>query len=252
MSELTLFPAIDLLGGKVVRLQQGDRSKATIYSDDPAAVAASFREQGAEWIHVVDLDAAFDGPTARQIRVIERIATAAGGIPIQLGGGLREFDIITRVLDDGIARLLIGTAAVENRVLLQKILYRFGPERIAVAVDESGGAVKVRGWVSGDGPRPDAFARELAAEGIRWFLHSAITRDGTFAGPDMAALERVALAVAPLGGRVICAGGIGTVEHLRALRLATIPGVAGAVTGRALYEKAFTVAEARAALSEAG
>ena len=250
MKPLTLYPAIDLLGGKVVRLHKGDRAKATVYSDDPGAIARSFREQGAEWIHVVDLDAAFDGPAARQVSAIESIAKAAGGIPIQLGGGLREYDIITRVLDDGISRLLIGTAAVENRALIHKIVQRFGSDRIAVAIDESGGVVKVRGWVSGDGPRADAFAKELVGEGIRWFLHSAISRDGTLEGPDLAALRKVAEAVAPSGGRVICAGGIGTLDHLRALSAAAIPGVEGAVTGRALYDKAFSVAEARAALGE--
>jgi phosphoribosylformimino-5-aminoimidazole carboxamide ribotide isomerase len=125
---------------------------------------------------------------------------------------------------------------------------RFGAERIAVAVDEVDGQVKIRGWVSSGGPPAVTFARELAGCGVRWFLHSAIRRDGTLAGPDVAALRNVAAAVEPLGGRVICAGGIGTLDHLRQLRAQALPGVEGAVAGRALYEEAFTVAEGRSAL----
>jgi phosphoribosylformimino-5-aminoimidazole carboxamide ribotide isomerase len=250
---LTLYPAIDLLGGKVARLHQGDRAKATVYAVDAAAVAARFREQGAEWIHVVDLDAAFDGPAARQSKLIGAIVEAAQGIPVQLGGGLRDLDIIKGALDEGVSRLLIGTAAVENRALLRAALDRFGADRIAVAVDEANGIVKTRGWTSdSEGPSATAFAAELAELGVRWFLHSAILRDGTLSGPDLTALQRIAAAVHPFGGQVICAGGVGTLAHLAALRAASLLGVAGAVAGRALYEHAFTVAEGRAALAGAG
>ena len=250
MSSLVLYPAIDLLGGKVVRLLQGERSKATVYADDAAQFAAGFRKQGAEWIHVVDLDAAFDGAGARQTRVIREIVREAKGIPVQLGGGLRNLAMIESALSDGVSRLLIGTAAVENRETLKEALRLFGPERIAVAVDEANGIVKTRGWTTGpEGLAARAFAAELADQGVRWFLHSAILRDGTLSGPDIEALKRVAGAVSPLGGQVICAGGVGNLEHLRALRQASIAGVAGAVAGRALYEKAFTVAEGRVALA---
>jgi cyclase len=248
VSRLTLYPAIDLLGNKVVRLHKGDRSKATVYADDPGTIAAAFRRQGADWIHVVDLDAAFDGPPARQVAAIARIQAEAKGIPIQLGGGLRDAATIEQVLASGISRVLIGTAAVENRALLRDLVKKYGADRIAVAVDEVDGIVKVRGWVSGGGPQAEAFVRELGADGVRWFLHSAIQRDGTLQGPDIAALERVAAAAHPFGGKVICAGGIGTLDHLRTLLTRAIPGVEGAVAGRSLYEKAFTVAEGRAAL----
>lgn len=241
---LTLYPAIDLLTDKVVRLHQGDRSKATVYADDAGEIAARFVDEGARWIHVVDLTAAFDGPQARQTRSIARILDAARGVPVQLGGGLRDLETIEAVLTEGVSRVLIGTAAVENRPLLREALRRFGAERIAVAVDERDGHVKVRGWVNEGGPLATDFARELAGEGVRWFLHSAISRDGTLAGPDIEALVRVAESVAPAGGQVICAGGVGTLEHLRALRERAIPAVEGAVAGRALYENAFTVAEA--------
>jgi phosphoribosylformimino-5-aminoimidazole carboxamide ribotide isomerase len=250
MSALVFYPAIDLLGGKVVRLQQGDRSKVTVYADEVRTITAEFREQGAEWIHVVDLDAAFDGAAARQTTMIREIVHEARGIPVQLGGGLRDLAMIESALEDGVSRLLIGTVAVENRELLREALKRFGPERIAVAVDEANGLVKTRGWVGGPaGLTATAFAAELASEGVRWFLHSAILRDGTLSGPDLPALARIAGAVAPMGGQVICAGGVGTLAHLRSLQADSVPGVNGAVAGRALYEKAFTVAEARAALA---
>jgi len=250
MSALTLYPAIDLLGGRVVRLHKGNRAEATVYSDDVAAVARSFREQGARWIHIVDLDAAFDGPLARQVDAIAAIVKNAPGIPLQLGGGLRELSTIAAVLDQGISRVLIGTAAVENRPILREALKQFGPEKIAVAVDEADGFVKTRGWVSGPGGlKAAAFARELAQEGVRWFLHSAIKRDGTLSGPDVAALREVSAAVADLGGKTICAGGIGTLDHLTALRTASIAGLEGAVAGRALYEKAFAIPAGIAALA---
>lgn len=248
---LVLYPAIDLLDGKVVRLHRGARDEATVYGEDPAAFARGFVDQGAEWIHVVDLQAAFDGPQARQTELIRAVVDVAGKVPVQLGGGLRDLETIEAALDDGVSRVLIGTIAVENRALLLEAIRRFGPERIAVAVDEANGRVKVRGWVGEGGPEAPVLARELAEAGARWFLHSAILRDGTLSGPDVEALRNVADAVSPHGGRVVCAGGVGNLEHLRALREAAIPGVDGAVAGRALYENAFTVAQARAALSGA-
>jgi phosphoribosylformimino-5-aminoimidazole carboxamide ribotide isomerase len=250
MNQLTLYPAIDLLGGKVVRLQQGDRARVTVYAEDPGAVAQLFAAAGATWIHIVDLDAAFDGPQARQTGSIARIIQAAPGVRIQLGGGLRDRETVESALASGVERVLIGTAAVERRDLLRELVQRFGAHRIAVAVDEADGQVKVRGWVSSGGPRADAFARDLTTSGVRWFLHSAIRRDGTLSGPDLPALRSVAEAVAPQGGQVICAGGIGTVDHLRELRAQAIPGVEGAVAGRALYEHAFTFEEGRAALGD--
>lgn len=251
MSTLMLYPAIDLLGGKAVRLTKGERATAKVYSDSPQLLARGFREAGAAIIHVVDLDAAFDGPQARQVEVIARILDQAQGVPVTLGGGLRDLATIDEVLAAGISRVLLGTAAVENRSMLREALKKHGSERIAVAVDERDGLVKVRGWAEGgDGVRATDLARELAGDGVRIFLHSAISRDGTLSGPDVDALRRICEVVAPFGGMVVCAGGIGTLEHLRALREACIPGLGGVVAGRALYERAFSVAEALRVLAE--
>lgn len=252
MSSLMLYPAIDLLGGKAVRLTKGERATAKVYSETPHLLSREFREAGAGIIHVVDLDAAFDGPQARQVDVIARIVAEAQGVPVTLGGGLRDLPTIDAVLAGGISRVLLGTAAVENRPMLREALKKHGSERVAVAVDERDGLVKVRGWAEGgDGVKATDLARELAQDGVRVFLHSAISRDGTLSGPDVEALRRICEVVAPFGAMVVCAGGIGTLEHLRSLRAARIPGLGGVVAGRALYERAFTVAEAIRVLSEA-
>lgn len=248
MTRLTLYPAIDLLDGRVVRLHRGQRDTATVYGEDAAAFARQWVEQGADWLHVVDLDAAFDGSAARQIDVISRIVAAAPGIPIQLGGGLRDLSDIEAALDCGVSRVFLGTVAVENPALVREALSRFGADRIAIAVDEKDGKVRTRGWVSDAGLDAADFARQLCEGGVRWILHSAISRDGTLEGPDLEALERIGRAVQPFGAHVICAGGVGSVEHLTALRARNIPSVEGAVAGRAIYEDRLTVPEARLAL----
>jgi len=251
MNALTLYPAIDLLGGEVVRLHKGDRSKATVYGRNAGEFAANFVARGARWVHVVDLDAAFDGVQARQSKVIRSIVESSRGVPVQLGGGLRDLETMQAAFDDGVSRLLIGTVAVENRPLLEAALMRFGPERIAVAIDEKEGIVKVRGWVSGAGPEAVELSESYAKAGVRWFLHSAISRDGTMEGPDLEALSKIASAVSPFGGKVVCAGGVGSLQHLSELRARAIVGVDGAVAGRALYEGAFTVEQGVAALNAA-
>ncbi len=170
MNALTLYPAIDLLGGQVVRLHRGDRTKVTVYADTPGRIPADFVARGAQWIHVVDLDAAFDGVAARQSAAVREIVKASAGVPVQLGGGLRDVDTMQAAFDDGVSRLLIGTVAVEQRGLLLQALERFGAERIAVAVDERDGLVKVRGWVSGEGPEAVGLARDFARDGVRWLI----------------------------------------------------------------------------------
>lgn len=246
---LTLYPAIDLLDGKVVRLRQGKRDEVTVYGDDVAAFAQQWLEQGASWLHVVDLNAAFDGSTARQLDAIARIVAAAPGVPIQLGGGLRDLSDIAAALDAGVSRVFLGTVAVENPSLVVEAIERFGADAIAVAVDEKNGRVRTRGWVSDAGLDAAEFAKKLSEDGVRWILHSAIHRDGTLQGPDLDALERVGDAVAPFGTRLICAGGVGSAGDLQKLRERSIAAVEGAVAGRALYEDHLSIADALQALA---
>ena len=252
MPPIMIIPAIDLLGGKAVRLQKGARDTAKVYSEEPERLASLFRFEGAALIHVVDLDAAFDGPQARQTGAIAKIVEAAAQVPVQLGGGLRDLETIDRVIEEGISRVLLGTVAVENRELVRAAVDKHGPARISVAVDEKDGLVKVRGWVEGaeGGVKATELAHQLARDGVKVFLHSAIARDGTMSGPDVEALRQVAAAVEPEGGFVVCAGGIGSLDHLRALRDAKIPNLAGIVAGRALYERAFTLRQAYGVLEQ--
>jgi phosphoribosylformimino-5-aminoimidazole carboxamide ribotide isomerase len=245
---LQFIPAIDLLGGKAVRLQQGDRTKVRVYSDDPARTTTIFRFESAQLLHVVDLDAAFDGPAARQKDAIKKIVEAARNVPVQLGGGLRDFDTVEEVFKLGISRVILGTAAVENPELVSQIIEKYGVQRVAVAIDEDKGFVKTHGWTEGSGLEAVAFAVKCAERGVKLFLHSAIARDGTLEGPDIVALRKVADAVAPLGGYLLCAGGIGRLEDLTALREASIANLVGVIAGRALYERVFTAIQARRAL----
>jgi phosphoribosylformimino-5-aminoimidazole carboxamide ribotide isomerase len=248
MPTIQFIPAIDLLDGKVVRLHKGDRAQSKVYADDPAKTTTIFRFESAGLLHVVDLDAAFDGPGARQKQALKKIVEAAKNVPVQLGGGLRDFETVEEAFALGISRVILGTAAVEQPELAPRIIEKYGFQRVAVAIDEQDGIVKTHGWTAGSGLDAVAFAVKCAELGVKLFLHSAIVRDGTLEGPDIFALRKIADAVAPMGGFVLCAGGIGRVEDLVALREAEIANLVGAISGRALYERVFTLPQARRAL----
>lgn len=240
-----LFPAIDLLGGRAVRLHKGERATAKIYSEDPPAQAAAFRAQGARALHVVDLDAAFGEP--RQLAVISAIARACAPLPVQVGGGVRDLAALEATLAAGAARAILGTAAVERPELAGEAVARFGAARVAVGIDVKDGRAAVRGWTASTGPRAGELAARLAGLGVRWFVVTAVARDGTLGGFDLELLREVAEA-AP-GCAVVASGGAGALAHLEGLR--GLPGLAGAIAGTALYEGRFTLAEAQAALDVA-
>ncbi len=248
MSNIAFVPAIDLLGGQVVRLHKGDRAQSTVYSDDPAKVAQVWRYESAGLLHVVDLDAAFDGPGARQVGALTQIIEACRNVPVQLGGGLRDAAAIDHAFSIGISRVVLGTVAVEDPSVVKYAVEKYGAQRVAVAVDEKDGIVRTRGWVSGSGLEATEFAVKAAENGVRLFLHSAISRDGTLEGPDVEALRKVSAAVAPFDGFTLCAGGISSLADLKSLRLAKIPNLVAAISGRAIYEKVFTLPQARRTL----
>ena len=239
-----LYPAIDLLDGRAVRLHKGDRGSAKTYSADPAAQARAFVEQGAQAVHVVDLDAAFGGP--RQLDLVRRIAGAAAPVPVQVGGGIRDLEAAGETLDAGAARVILGTAAVERPELAGAAVERFGAERIACGIDVKEGRAATRGWTEARGPRAGELAAALCREGVRWLIVTAVARDGTLEGFDLDLLREVA-AAAP-EARLIASGGAGELAHLDALAAARLPTLAGAIAGTALYERKFTIAQARAAL----
>ncbi len=239
-----LYPAIDLLEGRAVRLHKGDRSTAKTYSRDPAAQARAFVQEGAQALHVVDLDAAFGGP--RQLDLIRSVAAAAAPVPVQVGGGIRDLDAAEETLGAGAARVVLGTAAVERPALAGAAVARLGAERVACGIDVKGGRAATRGWTESRGPAAGELAAELARQGVRWLVVTAVSRDGTLEGFDLELLREVARA-APQA-RIVASGGAGELEHLRALAAAALPSLAGAIAGTALYERRFTVAEAKAAL----
>jgi phosphoribosylformimino-5-aminoimidazole carboxamide ribotide isomerase len=233
---ITLYPAIDLLGGRCVRLRQGDYSQADVFDDDPLAVARRWQAAGAEWLHIVDLDGARDGRPVH-LQVVARIAEATR-LPVQFGGGLRTESDVAAALDLGAKRAILGTVAARDPELLARCLARWG-ERIAVAVDARDGRVAVSGWLETTGESALDLARRMVDMGVRTLVVTSIERDGTLAGSDTTALHTLRAALP--GARLIAAGGIATIDDVRALaRL----GLDGAVLGRALYAGALDLAEA--------
>lgn len=233
---MDLFPAIDLRRGCVVRLSQGEADRAIVYEADPAAVAERFADAGATWIHVVDLDRAFG--EGDNNAAVARIVRAVGGrLRVQVGGGFRSLERIEEGLAEGAARVVIGTAAVRDPELVARAVERAGAARLAVGIDAREGRVAVRGWTETGTERADELAARVVAQGIETVIYTDIGRDGMLVGPDIAG----ALALQRLGAQVIASGGVATLADLRAIRDA---GLAGAIVGRALYERRFTVAEA--------
>ena len=241
---MEIIPAIDIRGGRCVGLVQGDYDRETVFADDPAAIARRWRDAGATRLHVVDLDGAREGRAANAGSV-ERIVAAAG-LPVQLGGGLRDLETVRRFLDAGVERAVLGTAAVKNPALLASALAAF-PGRIVVAVDAREGMVLTEGWRDASGIEASTLLRQLAGLGVPRVIHTDTLRDGTLTEPNFAALEALLSDVRrqEFNPRIIYSGGVSTIGHLR--RLATT-GVEGAIVGRALYTGDIDLAEALAAI----
>lgn len=238
--EFTLYPAIDLRQGRVVRLCQGNPSQETTYATDPVAAAERWLHEGARWLHVVNLDGAFghhDAANRAALQAILRVA-ARHHAQVQFGGGLRSLDDVAQALDLGVARVVLGTLAARQPEAVAQALQRWGPERIAVALDARDGRVQVSGWAEATDLDAVAFARRLAALGLRTVIFTDIRRDGLQTG--LALEDALALQQAS-GLAVIASGGVATLEDIRA---ACAAGLAGVVIGRALYEGAFTLADA--------
>ena len=237
---MDLFPAIDLRGGRAVRLLQGDYAQETVYGDDPVALAESFAAAGARWIHVVDLDAARTGDPVNRPVVAAVAAAVRGRAKVQTGGGVRSVADAEALAAAGVARVVMGSAAVKDRSLVASV-FRVVP--VAVGLDHRDGDVAVHGWTQGSGLNvmdlldcyPDAEA----------FIITNIARDGMLTGPDVEGLAAAA-AASPIP--VIASGGVSSLDDLRALN--RVNGLAGVITGKAIYEHRFTVTEALETLAE--
>jgi phosphoribosylformimino-5-aminoimidazole carboxamide ribotide isomerase len=241
-----LYPAVDIRDGRAVRLTHGRFEEETVYHDDPVEAARSWVEAGARYLHVVDLDGARAGEP-RSLDHLRRIVEATG-VPVQYGGGLRNVEAVHDALAAGAERVIVGTAALSDVDFLDDIVAAYGP-RVLVSVDVRGGRIATAGWTHvTDLPASEAFLR-LRGRGVDSFVYTDADRDGALEGPDLDAVRAVAEAVR---GRFLYAGGIGDVEHLRALRGLRQVNLAGVVVGKALYEGRFTVAEGQAALDGKG
>ncbi|MDR7456646.1 MAG: 1-(5-phosphoribosyl)-5-[(5-phosphoribosylamino)methylideneamino]imidazole-4-carboxamide isomerase [Armatimonadota bacterium] len=238
---MTVYPAIDLMGGRAVRLRQGDPARRSTVGHDPVALARHWAAAGARWLHVVDLDAAMAGAPRHLALVAELCRVAA--VPVQLGGGLRTIEDLRAAFDAGAARAVLGTAALDD-ALLAAAVGEFG-DRLAVAVDARGGRVAADGWRRISSRTAIEHARRLAAVGVRRLVYTDVARDGMLGGPDVATLEALVRAT---GVAVIASGGIASADDLRAVAAA---GAEGAIVGRALYEGYLTLAEALAAAGAA-
>ena len=235
---MVILPAIDLLDGRVVRLTQGKRDDVTVYSDDPVAVAKRWKDAGASWLHVVDLNGAFDGHYSN-LPIAERIIQNSG-LHVELSGGIRSKDALSRCLSAGAKRVILGTKACEDPVFVQEAADRYGP-RIAVAVDARAGQVVSRGWVSSTNVTPGQLARSVLMLGVEWLVCTDVSRDGTLQGPNVELLTEIA-GLGPV--HVIASGGISTLEDLKRLKALEPQGVAGAIVGKALYEGRIELQEA--------
>lgn len=223
---MLVIPAIDLLQGRCVRLFQGDFAQETIYDDDPVRVAHHWAALGAQWLHIVDLDGARFGRPA-QLALVAGIAAA--GVPVELGGGLRTLDDMQAAFDAGVARVVLGTVAIENPALLDIAVRRFGPERVVLGVDARNGMVAVRGWEQTSTVAATDVIADAHEAGVQRVIYTDIERDGTLSSPNYHATAEIAA----IGIRVIASGGVATRANLE--RLAEIAGVEAAIVGRALY-----------------
>ncbi len=235
---MIIFPAIDIQNGNVVRLKQGKFDQVTEYSNDPAHVAQRWEREGAQWLHVVDLDGAQSG-SIKNWDAIRQIASSVQ-IPIEVGGGIRTEEDVARLLEIGIQRVIFGTRAITDPLALRSMLHQW-PDHIAVSIDASNGKVTKLGWTEQTDLDAVAFAKQLEHDGLRCLIYTDIARDGMLTGPNIEALKKVLRAVSI---NVIASGGISNIDDIKKLLQLEPEGLYGAITGRALYEGTLDLKEA--------
>jgi phosphoribosylformimino-5-aminoimidazole carboxamide ribotide isomerase len=232
---MEIIPAIDIRGGKCVRLYQGDYNQQTVFDQDPVTAALTWYSQGAQWLHIVDLDGAVAGEP-KNMEVVEEIIKESG-LLIELGGGIRQEEVAEKLLRQGVSRTILGTAAIENRELVKKLCQQFG-EAIAVSLDARDGKIAIHGWQKDTVVEVLQLSREMVNAGVRRFIYTDIKRDGTLTEPSFDMINRL---LAEVNVPIIAAGGISKLEHLRRLKEL---GVEGAIIGKALYTGDIALGEA--------
>ncbi|MBQ7721737.1 MAG: 1-(5-phosphoribosyl)-5-[Kiritimatiellae bacterium] len=239
---MTIFPAIDMKGGRCVRLRQGVASDETVYGDDPVAMAKRWQSDGAKALHLVDLDGAFQGRPVHA-DAVAKIA-AALSIPVEIGGGIRTADDARTMLDAGAWRVIIGTRALAGDGFLEGLVREFGGERIVVGIDARDGLVQVKGWVETTGTSAADLAKRVGDIGVRTIIYTDTATDGMLSGPNLTALSRICDATTC---DVVASGGVSSPDHVRALRALGKWNLVGAIVGKALYEGRTSVGELNAA-----
>jgi len=232
MQKFTIFPAIDLRNGQVVRLRQGDPNQQTNYSSDPEMIARKMLEQGAKWLHVVNLDGAFGDSSAANLLVLAKILRAAGDYQasVQFGGGMHTIAQVKETLDSGVTRAILGSMAVKDPDCVRSLVREFGPERIAVSLDGRKNKVMVAGWQQESDASVSGMAADLRSMGLEWLVYTDIDRDGMQTGSDF---DTTITLARDTGLKVIASGGVSTVDEVKRLKE---HGAAGAIVGKALYE----------------
>jgi len=226
---MILIPAIDIKGGKVVRLFQGKFSEVTEYAEDPVEVAKKWESMGAKWLHLVDLDGAQTGHMINSPSFLAIIKEV--GIPIQIGGGIRSYEAVDQLMDIGVSRVILGTKAIEDRDFLKEVIKDYG-EKICVSLDCSNGFVTGHGWVSVTNIKATDLVLELEEMGLQWLVYTDIARDGALTGPNFEQIQTMLNTANKIN--VIASGGIATLEDVK--KLSAMKGVAAAITGKAIYE----------------
>ena len=235
---MLIIPAIDLRDGKVVRLWQGQPEQETCYSKDPVSIAREWKEQGAKWLHIVDLDGAFSG-RPKHLALLRDIR-AASNIQIEFGGGMRSLLEIERALETGVERVILGSVALSDQGLVKQVVEQYA-EKIAVALDVKEGRLQTSGWQKDSGDSPIKLAGSLKSFGVKRIIYTDILKDGTMKGPNIEMTKHIALST---GLKVIASGGVSTLDDIKKITQLERFGVEGVIIGRALYERQFTLKEA--------
>ena len=241
---MIIYPAIDIRGGRCVRLTEGRFDAVTVFADDPAEMALKWSGMGAEFLHLVDLDGALAGE-GKNMPVIERILQSVN-IPVQLGGGIRNLETIEKLLALGVTRLILGSAAVKNPQLVEEACKKY-PGHIAVGIDAKNGEVAIEGWGKGSGVAATELAKQMAAYGVETIIYTDISRDGMLSGVNVEATAALARAC---GVPVIASGGVASIEDIRRVKAVEADGVQGCIIGKAIYTGAVDLKEALALAKE--
>ena len=242
---MIIYPAIDIRGGRCVRLTEGRFDAETVFADDPAEMALKWAGMGAEFLHLVDLDGALAGE-GKNVPVIERILQSVN-IPVQLGGGIRNLETIEKLLALGVTRLILGSAAVKNPQLVEEACKKY-PGHIAVGIDAKNGEVAIEGWGKGSGVAATELAKQMAAYGVETIIYTDISRDGMLSGVNVEATAALARAC---GVPIIASGGVASIEDIRRVKAVESDGVQGCIIGKAIYTGAVDLKAALALAKEA-